>query len=166
MARDAIARQFDVDKNSVKLVREDSKEPRKGGYHPGTITFNAKKGKSIDLEKVRESIAATRLSGGTNMRMDWLEITALGAVTARGNDLILKVAGTGQQFVLAEDPGAKEALAKLRDAVAKGTSIGSVTGHVQGWSGRFPDVLRAVEPATSGQKPITLLVTDFAAGKK
>jgi hypothetical protein len=164
MARDAIARQFDVDKNSVKLVR--STEPHKGGYHPGTITFQAKDGKSIDLEKVRESISATRLSGGTNMRMDWLEITARGEVAAKDKELILKVSGTGQEFVLAEDPGAKDALAKLRDAVAKGTPIGSVTGHVQGWAGRFPDVLRTVEPATSGKKPITLLVTDFAGVKK
>ena len=77
MARDAIARQYDVDKNSVTLEPGPVTEKGKG-YHPGTISFRAKEGKSIDLEKLRQSIAATRLSGGTNMRMDYLEITATG----------------------------------------------------------------------------------------
>ena len=62
MACDAIARQYDVDKNSVQLFCE----PGKGSYRPGTITFIAKKGHSIDLEKIRESITATRLSGGNS----------------------------------------------------------------------------------------------------
>jgi hypothetical protein len=163
MARDAISRQFDVDKNSVYLTPTDPNV--KGGYKPGTVTFNAKKGKSIDLEKMRESIAATRLSGGTNMRMDWLEITATGNVAPAGNDLVLKIAGTGQTFVLGEDSAAKEALARLREAVAKGQAVSQVTGHVQGWSGKFPDVLRAMAPGAPGQKPATLLVTDFTVKK-
>src|SRR6266446_3501134 len=118
MARDAIARQYDVDKNSVSLTPETDT----GNYRPGKIAFHAKKGKSIDLEKVRESIAATRLSGGTSMRVDWLEITARGEVTG-GPDLQLTVSGTGQKFVLAEDPDAKAMLQKLREAQARGAKI-------------------------------------------
>src|SRR2546422_11211965 len=110
MARDAIARQYDVEKNSVVLVCEEAK----GGYKPGTITFQAKKGKSIDLEKLRESVAATRLSGGTNMSMDWLEITARGEITSRGTDLVLKLSMTGQEFVLGEEASAKGEYARLR----------------------------------------------------
>src|SRR5262245_37712966 len=106
MARDAIARQYDVDKNSVSLVSE----PVQGSYRPGTILFQAKKGRSIDLEKLRESIAATRLSGGTKMSVDWFEITARGELVDRGGELLLKVSGTGEELVLAENPEAKAAL--------------------------------------------------------
>ncbi len=159
MARDAIARQYDVDKNSVTLTSDEDK----GRYCPGTISFRAKPGKSIDLEKLRASIAATRLSGGTNMRMDWLEITARGEVVGRGQELRLKVSGSGQEFVLAEDPSAKAVLPRLREALKRG-AVTSVTGHVQGWNGRFPDVLKAVAPDARGQT--VLLVRDFTLEAK
>ena len=162
MARDAIARQYDVDKNSVSLTPETDT----GNYRPGKIAFHAKKGKSIDLEKLRESIAATRLSGGTSMSVDWLEITARGEVSG-GPDLTLKVSGTGQTLVLGEDPGAKTMLQKLREAQAGGAKIISVTGHVPGWSGRFPSVLKALAPdAAPGQKQSLLLVTSFEVAEK
>jgi hypothetical protein len=160
MARDAIARQYDVNKNSVTLSGDPTAP---GNYKPGLIRFQAKPGQSVDLEKMRASIAATRLSGGTNMRMDWLEITARGEVSG-GPELRLKVSGTGQEFVLGEDPDAKGALQKLRAAQAAGTNITSVTGHVQGWKGRFPDVLKA--QAAGAAKAPTLLVTDFAVAGK
>ena len=51
MARDAIARQYDVDKNSVKLEMEAAG----GDYRPGTIRFIAKQGKSINLDQIREN---------------------------------------------------------------------------------------------------------------
>lgn len=158
MARDAIARQYDVKKNSVTLVCEDSK----GDYKPGLITFEAKQGKTIDLDKMRQSIAATRLSGGTNMGVVYLEITARGEVVAGDKDLLLKVSGTGQQFVLAEEPGAKDIVQRLREARARGTKIASVSGRVHGWSGRFPDVLKALAAdAQAGKKQTLLLVTAF-----
>src|SRR5437870_3280518 len=116
MARDAIARQYDVDKNAVTITCETDK----GDYRPGTITFHAKKGKAIDLEKVRESIAATRLSGGTSMSVQWLEVTARGDVIADGSELRLKVSGNGHEFVLREDPEAKAMLGRLREALARG----------------------------------------------
>jgi hypothetical protein len=164
MARDAIARQYDVEKNSVTLTEDPNAE---GNYRPGKIAFQARKGKSIDLEKLRESIAATRLSGGTSMRVDWLEITALGEVVAAGPELRLKVSGTGQELVLGEEPAAREVWQRLREAQARGARITSVTGKVQGWNGKFPDVLRALAPdAPGGQKPPLLLVTGFeVAGK-
>src|SRR5712691_10697440 len=98
MARDAIARQYDVDKNLVTLTCE----PGKGGYRPGLITFYPKKGKSLDLDKMRESITATRLSGKTSMGVVYLEITATGELSDDKQGPVLKVAGTGQQFVLGD----------------------------------------------------------------
>ncbi len=157
MAADAIARQYDVNKNSVKLFCE----PGKGSYRPGTITFVAKKGGSIDLDKIRESITATRLSGGTNMSVDYLEITATGAVQDEGKEVVLKVSGTGHVFVLGEGPKYK----KLQESLARGDKVASVSGQVQGWNGRFPVMLQALAK-TSGQNRFHLLVTGFEIAKK
>ena len=162
MACDAIARQFDVDANSTKLTRPAD---QKGGYQLGTIEFAAKKGKSIDLDKISESITATRLSGGTSMRVDYLEITARGQVFERDKELVLKVSGTGQELVLSEEPTAKDGLQRLRAAVARGDKVSTVTGRVPGWSGRFPDVLRAWAKAPDTQKR-RLAVVDFEIEKQ
>ena len=162
MACDAIARQYDVDAGSIKLIRP---EGQKGGYQLGTIEFAAKKGKSIDLDKIHESITATRLSGGTNMRMDYLEITAKGEVIERDKELVLKVSGTGQELVLTEEPTAKGGLQRLREAVARGDKVSTVTGRVPGWNGRFPEVLAAWAKAPDTQKR-KLAVVDFEVDKK
>src|SRR4051812_8783079 len=145
MARDAIARQYDVDKNRILYYCE----PGKGGYLPGTITFFPKPGKSLDLDKMEESIRATRLSGGTSMSMEWLEIVVRGEVVLNATAPQLKVSGTGQQIVLKDPPPGKEKetkspLERLRAAVAAGARVVSVTGHVEGWKGPFPQVLRAL----------------------
>jgi hypothetical protein len=177
VARDAIARQYDVDKNSVKLDMEDVG----GNYRPGTITFFAKKGKSINLDQIRESIKATRLYGKTQMQVTYLEVTATGEVTRAQKETMLRVKGTGQEFMLAEDAnaapgGGKTALQRLREALGRGEKVLSITGRVEGWSGRFPDVLRALEaqPANDGDKSAQpapgrrprLLVTDFETAKE
>ena len=162
MACDAIARQYDVDADSTKLIRPTN---QKGGYQLGTIAFAAKKGKSIDLDKIHESITATRLSGGTDMRMDYLEITAKGEVIERDKELVLKVSGTGQELVLSEEPTAKGGLQRLREAVARGDKVSTVTGRVPGWNGRFPDVLAAWAKAPDAQKR-KLAVMDFKVEKK
>jgi hypothetical protein len=164
MARDAIARQYDVDKNRVLLICETDK----GDYRPGTITFYPKKGKTLDLRNMVESITATRLSGGTSMSMNWLEITATGAVVLDDKTVLLKVSGTTQQFLLKEvDPkgGAKSALQRLRAAVDSGAKVVSVTGRVDGWSGRFPLVLRALAKRPPDE-PVVLFVTDFETTQK
>jgi hypothetical protein len=164
MARDAIARQYDVDHNRMLYTCE----PGKGSYRPGVITFFPRPGKSLDLHKMEESIRATRLSGGTAMEVTYLEITATGAVALDGQAALFTVSGTPQQFVLKDAPakdGAKTALQRLRDAAAAGEKIVSVTGRVEGWSGRFPAVLKALA-ARPPDAPVVLVVTDFEVGKK
>ena len=162
MACDAIARQYDVDASSIKLIRP---QDQKGDFQLGTIEFAAKKGKSLDLDKIAESITATRLSGGTGMRMDYLEITAKGEVIERDKELVLKVSGTGQELSLSEEPTATNGLRRLREAVARRDKVSTVTGRVPGWSGRFPDVLRAWAKAPDTQKR-KLAVVDFKIEKK
>jgi hypothetical protein len=162
MARDAIARQYDVDADSIKLNRF---EGQTGGYQLGTIEFFAKKGKSIDLDKLDESIAATRLSGNTSMSIDYLEITAKGEVIERDKELVLKVSGTGQELVLSEGPTAEGGLRRLREAAARGDKVSTVTGRVPGWNGRFPVVLAAWAKAPDAQKR-KLAVVDFKVEKK
>ena len=162
MAWDAIARQYDVDADSTKLTRPND---QKGGYQLGTIEFAAKKGKSIDLDKIHESITATRLSGGTSMGMDYLEITAKGEAIKRGEELVFKVSGTGQELVLSEEPDAKGGLQRLREAVARGDKVSTITGRVPGWNGRFPAVLAAWAKAPDAQKR-KLTVVDFTVEKK
>ena len=161
MARDAISRLYDVDKNSITLTCEGDK----GAYRPGVITFHAKKGRSIDLDKMRESITASRLSGGTNMKMDYLEMTATGDVKFGDKIALFTVFGTGQKFDLSEDPTAKGVLQKLRDVQTRGDKIISVTGRVQGWSGVFPAVMKGL--AKAADQPTTQLnVTGFEISKK
>ena len=161
MARDAIARQYDVEADSILLTPIG----QKSSYQLGTIEFFAKKGKTIDLDKLDESIAATRLSGNTSMSIDYLEITAKGAVIQRDKELVLKVSGTGQELVLSEEPGAEGGLRRLREAVARGEKVSTVTGRVPGWSGRFPLVLAAWAKAPDAQKR-KLAVLDFRVEKK
>jgi hypothetical protein len=162
MARDAIARQYDVDADSILILTPPG---QKGSYQVGTIEFAPKKGRSIDLDKICESITATRLSGNTNMSVDYLEIMAKGEVIARDKELVLKVSGTGQEFVLSEGPTAKGGLEALREAVARGEKVSTVTGRVLGWTGRFPDVLPAWANAPDAQKR-KLAVEDFKVEKK
>ena len=177
--RDTIARQSDVDKSLMKYEIEPGS---KGKYQIGTITFYAKKGKSIDLEKIHQDIKATRLSGKTHSEVKYLEITAAGMVAASDKETRLEVAGTGQQFALADDPkaktkkGEKTAFQRLQDALAKGEEVVSVTGLVQGWSGLWPEVLRefpgkSAKKTAEAEKSVpkkmpVLIVTDFQTSKK
>src|SRR5438132_14070874 len=96
MARDAIARQYDVDKNRVTLLCETDA----GSYRPGIITFFPKPGKSLDLRKMEESLRATRLSGGTSMSVSYLDITVVGEVSVADGTVQLKGSGSGHRFVL------------------------------------------------------------------
>jgi hypothetical protein len=171
--RDTIARQFDVDKDSVKY----DVEPGSGRYRLGTITFAAKKGKSVDLKKLHESLRETRLGKRTNSKCISLEITAEGDVVVVDKQPRLKVSGTGQEFTLADDPkakpkeGTKSAYERLKEALAKGEKIARVTGHVQAWSGVWPKVLIALDEKEKTEKPSTkkpelLVVTGFQTVKK
>ena len=58
-------------------------------------------------------------------------------------------------------------LADLRAALERGQKVVSVTGRVQGWSGRFPDVLAKFPPGLMPEsaRPV-LLLTDFQVSGK
>ena len=161
MARDATARLYDVDKDSVVLKQEEGQEGKKG-YLIGKIRFSAKRGKLVDLDKLHESLWATRLSGGTRMALNWLEVTAVGEVAVVDKMLILKVKGSNQHFVLAENPKAKpktgelSPLERLRKKPRSAAKLVSVTGRVEGWSGRFPKFLGKLPG-----KPRRILVESF-----
>lgn len=161
MARDAITRQSDVDADSVKLYCE----PNKGKYSPGTITFLAKQGRSIDLDKIRESIAATRLSGYTNMRVDFLEITVRGQIGVRDKDMVLAVSGTQQELAVAAD--SRELEKKLQEIAKKGGEVVTLVGRVDGWNGRFPVILKtlAQRHGPDNKRPMLLVVTAIEGTK-
>ena len=158
MARDATARLYDVEDSSVVYTKPD----KKGSYDHGSIAFRARKGKLIDLDKLHESIWATRLSGGTSSGLVKLDVTAIGKVVADGDRLVLKVPGSKKTFVLTEDSNAKAgseqqtAFAKVRAAVDNGESV-SITGQLEGWGGRWPQVL-SQRPAN----PRRIFVAKFA----
>jgi hypothetical protein len=155
VARDATARLYDVDADNVGLE-----------IKTGTITFRAKKGRLVDLDKLHESIWATRLSGKTGMAMNWIDVTAVGEVVLDQTQPRLKVSGSNQYFVLAEDTKAthktheKTPFARLQETLGRGEKVVSVTGRVQGWGGHFPDFLK-----TLPKKPLVILVKDFEVAK-
>jgi hypothetical protein len=114
--------------------------------------------------------------------VNYLDITAEGEVVAGDKETLLKVSGTEHQFVLGDDPqakpkeGEKTPYQRLTEALAKGKKIASATGRVQGWSGRWPAVLRdlaektekdAKEPGKAAANKKTLLVVqDFEIAKE
>jgi hypothetical protein len=166
MVRDTIKRQFDVDDKSVKY----EVEPGTARYRNATVTFAAKTGKSVDLRKLSESLKATRLGKGTRSGVNYFEITAEGEVVVEGKETLLKVSGAEEQLSLGDDPKAKpkegkSAYQRLKEALAEGEKITSVTGRVQGWSGVWPEVLRELSAAPAKKRTV-LTVTDFETVKK
>ena len=130
--RDATARLYDVDEDRVTIDI-----PR------GIVTFVAKKNRLVDLDKLHESIWATRLSGKTGMRLHWLEVAAIGQVVIEGKQVCLKVAGSKKVFVLGEGGDTKKGgsfLARLRKLAGTGTKV-RVSGRLAGWNGPFPQLL-------------------------
>jgi hypothetical protein len=145
VARDATARQYDVDADGVKL-----------DIARGEVTFRAKKGRLVDLDKLHESIWATRLSGGTGMALNWIDVTAVGEVVVEEGRIVLKVKGSEQLFVLKESDKDKKAFARLRDAAERGQKSVSVTGRLEEWTGHFPPFLKALP-----KKPRVIGVKEF-----
>jgi hypothetical protein len=127
---------------------------------PGIITFRAKKGKLIDLDKLHASVKATRLGDGTGMALEWLDVTAVGEVRAVGKELRLKVTGSDQYFVLAEAPDATS-FTQLQEALRKGKKVVSVTGRVDGWKGNWTQFLKKLPG-----KPRRLLVAEFKTASR
>jgi hypothetical protein len=160
VARDATARLYDVDADSFVFKKFHKTEK----YDIGTISFQAKPGgKWIDLEKLHESVWATRLSGGTRSGVISLEVTAQGEVEAAGTETRFNVTGTDRQFILVDtissqpEDAKASAFASMCDAIARGDRIEKVTGYVEGWNGRWPEVLR--NPPVRVPK---LMVTEFS----
>jgi len=133
----------------------------------GTISFRAKKGRVVDLDKLHESIWATRLGDGTGMVLKWLDVTAGGEVVSpRDVELKFKVAGSEQEFVLGADNGAptaqeKGAFQRLRDALERGEKVVSVTGRVEGWTGNLTQFSKKLP-----DRPRRILVKDFQTVKR
>jgi hypothetical protein len=132
-----------VDADSVELDQKT-----------GLITFRAKKGHLIDLDKLHESIWATRLSGDTGMSLNWLDVTAVGEAALVDKRIVLRVSGADQHFVLTE--GDKAAFVRLSEALARGSRVLSVTGRVDGWKGHFPPFLSKLP-----NKPRGIMVQSF-----
>jgi len=156
VARDATARLYDVDADSMKL---DKKE--------GTISFRAKKGRVVDLDKLHESIWATRLGDSTGMELNWLDVTTVGeVVSAREVELKFKVTGSDRVFVLGADNAAplavnKAAFQRLRDALERGEKVMSVSGRVEGWKGNLTQFSKKLP-----DRPRRILVNDFQTLKR
>lgn len=144
MARDATSRLYGVDHDSLEFTKLHL--TRK--YDQATVEFRAWSGMLIDLDQLHESLWATRLSGGTRSGCISLKVTAIGVVEQTGTEIVLNIDGTDRQFVLVSDVDAKpedaeeSALPALREALARGETHLSITGYVEGWVGRWPDVLR------------------------
>ena len=158
MARGAISRLYDVDDDSVVYRRPKVR----GKYDHGTITFRARKGKLVDLDKLYESVRATRLSGGTRSGLVRLDVIFAGTVSHSGKTLVLNVSGSEQTFLLIENREAngrgreKTAFQKLRASLTGGKHVVRITGRVDAWKGRWPSLLR-----TRPKNPRTIQVTSF-----
>ena len=158
MARDATARLYDVDDSSVVYTKPN----KKGKYDHGTIAFRARKGKLIDLDKLHESVWATRLSGGTSSGLVRLDVTAVGQVVADGNNIVLKITGSKKTFVLTGAAKVKAgsqqqvAFQKVKVAIFTGDQV-RITGQIEGWRGRWPGML-SKRPAS----PRRIIVAEFS----
>ena len=160
MARDATARLYDVDENKVAFLRPKQLDR---STH-GTITFKAKKGKLIDLDKLHESVWATRLSRGTRSGLVSLEVTAVGSISVGKKQPRLNVAGSDAFFLLQKGKSKQEREAfermtkSLLQASFRRTPTARVTGTVDGWGGVWPSVLKKLP-----RKPRRIIVSGFQA---
>ena len=154
MAVDATARLYDVDEDSVEFTRLDKVEK----YDQGVIAFRARKGKLIDLDKLHESIWATRLSGGTRSGLIRLEVVAIGKAIKTQDGAILKVSGADREFRLSKSPTEEHAAVfkQLMGSAAGTRKIIKVTGVIDNYKGRWPSVL-----AKKPERVRRILVTRF-----
>jgi len=154
VARDATARLYDVDEDSVEMKKLKQSEK----YDIGKVYFRAKKGRLISLDKLHESIWATRLSGGTRSGLVTLEVTAVGHVVTEKGQTVLKVNGSDGQFFLSgsKGEGTAKLLPQLRSAAGDLGKTVRVTGIIDRWNGVWPKMLRNL-PA----KPRRILLTKF-----
>lgn len=145
MACDATSRLYDVARDSVVFKRLDQTK----SYDQGLIVFRARKGALVDLDKLHESIWATRLSGGTKSGLVKLEVTTIGELSWDGDAITLDVANSSGRFTLAKHSAddhaeAFEQLSKLID----GNQRVRVTGEIAAYSGYWPAVLKLQQTGT------------------
>jgi len=151
VACDATARLYDVDEDSVVFKRLRKTEK----YDQATVTFRARKGKLVDLDKLHESIWATRLSRGTRSGLVSLDVTAVGEIVQTDDQLLLRISGSDEQFVLAKNSDDKHAATYANvKAIAGANSVVRITGQIDNYRGRWPSVLEK-----SPAKPRRVLVT-------
>src|SRR5262249_51745854 len=109
-------------------------------------------------EKLHESIWATRLSGGTGMSLNWIDVTAVGEVVVEKERITLKVKGSEQLFVLKQAGKDRKAFARLREAPERGQTSVMVTRRLEEWTGPFAPFLKAAP-----KKPWAITVKEFEA---
>ena len=146
-----------MDEDSVVFKKLDKTEK----YDQGTFTFRARRGRLIDLDKLHESIWATRLSGGTRSGLVSLEVTAVGYVSTDQDETVLRVDSSEAEFILApvadqqdEQQVKQEQFASLQKVSSK--KLVKVTGIIDDYSGRWPGLL-----AKKPQQPRRILVSSF-----
>ena len=154
MAREATARLYDVDEDSVVFKKLHQTEK----YDQGVITFRARKGKLIDLDKLHESVWASRLAHGTRSGLVSLDVDVVGEIISTPDGIRLKVSGSDSEFELGEGPSDDEAraFAQLAEAAADGPQSVKLTGRIDNYKGRWPSLYS--KPIA---KPRRLLVTSF-----
>ncbi len=137
-----------IDKPSVEIDTQKS-----------TLAFRMEKGKSLDLAAFHAALKKTRLGKSAGSQVSFLQLTAVGQITGE-KELRLRVKGTNQELVLAQAPDAQDATdnATLFQRLQKerGSTDIEVTGRLEGWKGRFPEVLKKDMPRV----PV-LLVTGY-----
>ena len=152
MAREAIARLYDVDKNSLTYTK-----PEKGGkYRHGTIGFRAKEGKLVGLDKIFESVWATRLSRGTGSALVHLDVTVRGRISEENGQTMVTVPETEENFVLVKQKSHAETWDALTASISRGERFVSVTGRLDGWKGGWTGFLNKPRPKTN-----RILLTEF-----
>ena len=139
MACDATTRLYDVDEDAV-VFKKLQKTAR---YDQGTITFRARKGKLIDLDKLHESIWATRLSGGTRSGLVSLEVTVIGELSVAEGKHVLIVSGSDKTFVLVKHSDGKHAGA-FGNLQAGANKRVKLTGIIDNYVGRWPSLLKTL----------------------
>lgn len=139
MAVDATARLYDVDEDTVVFKKLN----RTQKYDQGLVTFRARRGKLIDLDKLHESLWATRLSGGTRSGLVQLEVVTIGSVVQEPEGPVLKVAGSDREFRLLKAPDAADVFQRLLKTVGSQTNLRfRIEGKIANYRGRWPNLLR------------------------
>ena len=116
-----------------------------------TLTFRPKPGKSLDPSTIHAALKPTRLGKNAGSVLCYFRLTAVGSITGE-KELRLTVRGANLEFVLTEipeampDQGGRMLLQHLRGELAKGHGDIEVTGFLEGWKGRFPEVLKKEMP--------------------